>query len=123
MPKHGKGKRKAAAKPLAVHSLDNRPRYRTPGVQGNAPHLPTPEPTPAVRTGNGGLAEEAVVLVLGSVTRTISDADILSLVDRIQERQSASKGRYSDDKEYNEEVYEESARREISDEGHFGGGP
>jgi len=51
MPKHGKGKKKAAIKPLAVPSLDNSWRYRTPEVQDNAPHLPTPEATLAVRTG------------------------------------------------------------------------
>jgi len=49
MPKHRKGKGKATA-PMAVPSLDNRPRYRTPEVQVSVPQLPTPEPTLAVRT-------------------------------------------------------------------------
>jgi len=49
MPKHGrKGK---TAKPLAVPSFDNKPRYSTPEVQ----QLPTPEPTPAVKARSRGL--------------------------------------------------------------------
>jgi len=44
MPKHGR-KGKGMAKPLAVPSLDNKPRYSTPDVQ----QLPTPEPTPAAK--------------------------------------------------------------------------
>ena len=43
MPKHRKGKGKASARPLAVPSMDNRPRYATPEVC----HLPSPTPTPA----------------------------------------------------------------------------
>jgi len=45
MPKHRKRKVKSAAKPLAVPSLDNKPRYSTPEVQP----LPTPAPIPAIR--------------------------------------------------------------------------
>jgi len=116
MPKRGKDQRKAAAEPLAVPSLDNRPRYRTPKVQGNAPHLPTLEPTPAVRTGNRGLSEEAVVSVSDPVKRVITD--ILSLVDRIQAREFTSLHRYS-----GEEEYEASARGEISEEDHIESGP
>jgi len=50
MPKHGR-KGKGMAKPLAVPSLDNKPRYSTPDVQ----QLPTPEPTPAVKAKSRGL--------------------------------------------------------------------
>ena len=58
MPKHGKGKKKAAVKPLAAPSLDNRPRYCTPEVQVFTPQLPTPEPTPPARTGNWQVSVE-----------------------------------------------------------------
>jgi len=50
MPKHGR-KGKGMAKPLAVPSLDNKPRYSTPDVQ----QLPTLEPTPAVKARSRGL--------------------------------------------------------------------
>jgi len=45
MPKCGNAKGKAAPKPLAVHSLDNKPRYQTPEIQGQ---LPTPQATPPI---------------------------------------------------------------------------
>ena len=49
MPKHRKGKGKASARPLAVPSMDNRPRYATPEVC----HLPSPTPTPAKHKPSG----------------------------------------------------------------------
>jgi len=55
--KHRKGKGRAPAKPMTVPSLDNRPRYHTPEVQ-NVPHLPTPEATPATKTGTQQVSEE-----------------------------------------------------------------
>jgi len=57
MPKHRKGKGKATA-PMAVPALDNRPRYRTPEVQVSVPQSPTPEPTPASKTGNRQVSVE-----------------------------------------------------------------
>jgi len=57
MPKHRKGKGKATA-PMAVPSLDNRPRYHIPEVQVSVPQLLTAEPTPAVKTRNWQLLAE-----------------------------------------------------------------
>jgi len=43
---------------LAVPFLDNRPRYCTPEVQVFTPQLTTPEPTPAIKTGNRQVSVE-----------------------------------------------------------------
>jgi len=61
MPKHRKGKGKATA-PMAVPSLDNRPRFSTPEVQVPVPQLPTPKPTPVVKTGNRQVSVERMVV-------------------------------------------------------------
>jgi len=119
MPKHRKGKGKATAA-LAVPSLDNRPRYRTPEVQASVPQLPTPEPTPAVKTGNRQVSVERklaakesseipplVRIPEANVRMALERADLRKLVPSVHE----------------EEEEEESARGEISDEYHNFCGP
>jgi len=121
MPKHRKCKGKATA-PMAVPSLDNRPRYRTPEVQVSVPQLPTPEPTPAVKTGNRQvsverkLAAETSVSIITPLVRVpdaivreaLARADLWKPVASVHEE---------------EEEEEESAHAEISDEDHNFDGP
>jgi len=117
MPKHRRGKGKATAQ-MAVPSLDNRPRYRTPEVQVSVPQLPTPEPTPAAKTGNRQV----------SVERKVAEAEVSDRLVRVPDaimREALARAdlRKPVASVHEEEEEEESARGEISDEDHNFDGP
>jgi len=118
MPKHRKGKGKATG-PMAVPSLDNRPRFSTPEVQVPVPQLPTREPTPVVKTRDRQVAVERkaakapvpdrLVRVPEAILRkALVRADLRKPVASVHEE---------------EEEEEVSACGEISDEDHDFDGP
>ena len=96
-------------------------------MQGNASHLPTQEPTPAIRNGNQQVSvERAVVSISEPVGRVeVSDADIFSLVVRIHCMESVPNELHVDEEgNVGEDGYGvEIIRGEISDEDYFDGGP
>jgi len=72
MPKHWKRKAKPAGKPLAVLSLDNKPRYTTPEVH----QLPTLEPTPAIKARNR-MSTVDVNDPLARITKVLADLEMV----------------------------------------------
>jgi len=118
MPKHRKGKGKATA-PMAVPSLDNRPRFYTPEVQVPVPQLPTLEPTPVVKTGNRQVSVERKVVEVPVPDRLVRVPDAI-----MREALAQADLRKPVASVYEEEEgEEESARGEISDDDHNFEGP
>jgi len=104
---------------MAVPSLDNRPRYRTPEVQVSVPQLPTLEPTPAVKTENRQVSVERKLVAEVSVSDRlvrVPDAIMREALAWVHLRKPVASV-------HEEEEEEESARGEISDEDHEFCGP
>jgi len=120
MPKHGKRKAKATAKPLAV-PLDNKPRYSTLEVH----QLPTPIPTPATKARNRVSfvnINEPLVRAKVSLTpaRALVDPEALRMEEEYEEEE---RQRVLEEEQAAQEE-DESARGEVSDkEDQLGSGP
>jgi len=109
---------------MAVPSVGSRPRYRTPKVQVFTPQFPTPQPTPAVKTGNQQVSVERQLAAERSTFDPlvrISETNWAETPRQLNTVQPVLRGHEEEEEE--EEEGEESARGQISDEGHDVSGP